>query len=99
MDIAIQAVNFDAADKLRDFVVKRVSKLEKLSDAIIGAEVILKLVKPETVNNKEASIKLSVKGNDLFASKVADSFEEALVESAEALERQLLKLKEKQHSR
>ncbi len=99
MDIAIQAVNFDAADKLRDFVVKRVSKLEKLSDAIIGAEVMLKLVKPETVNNKEASIKLSVKGNDLFASKVADSFEEALVESAEALERQLLKLKEKQHSR
>lgn len=99
MDIAIQAVNFDATEKLRDFANKRVSKLEKLSDAIIGAEVNLKLIKPETSNNKEASVKLNVKGNELFASKIADSFEEALVESAEALERQLLKMKEKQQSR
>lgn len=99
MDIVIQAVNFDATEKLRDFVDKRVSKLAKLSDLIIDAEVILKVVKPETANNKEASIRLNVKGSELFASKIADSFEEAVVESAEALERQLQRMKEKMHSR
>lgn len=99
MNIVIQAVNFDAAEKLRDFADKKVSKLGKLSDLIVDAEVILKVVKPETANNKEASIRLNVKGSELFASKVADSFEEAVVECAEALERQLQRMKEKMHSR
>ena len=99
MDIVIQAVNFDAAEKLTDFIEKKISKLEKLSDIIVDAEVVLKVVKPETANNKEASIKLNVKGSELFASKVADSFEEAVVESVDALERQLQKIKEKMQSR
>lgn len=46
--------------------------------------------------NKEAGIKLSVPGSpDLFASKTADSFEEAIDESLEALEPQLEKAKGK----
>jgi len=95
MDVVIQAVNFDATEKLKDFANKKVLKLEKMSDIIVDAEVVLKVVKPETANNKEASIKLNVKGSELFASKVADSFEEAVVESVDALERQLQKIKEK----
>lgn len=95
MNIVIQAVNFDATATLREFATKKVSKLEKVSDLIIDAEIVLKVVKPETAMNKEASIKLVIKGNDLFASKTADTFEEALVLSVEALERQLQKIKEK----
>lgn len=95
MDIVIQAVNFDASSKLKGFVNKKVEKLERLSDIIIDAEVVLKVVKPETANNKEASVKLNIKGGELFAGKTADSFEEALVLSVEALERQLKKTKEK----
>lgn len=56
----------------------------------------LKVVKPETAMNKEASIKLTVPNSeDLFASKVADSFEEAVDLAIDALDRQLVKLKEK----
>lgn len=95
MDIKIQAINFDAAVQLKGFVDKRISKLEKLSDIIIDAEVVLKVVKPETSNNKEASLKLNVKGGELFANKVADSFEEAVVLCAEAIERQLKRTTEK----
>ena len=46
--------------------------------------------------NKEASIKLTVPNSeDLFASKVADTFEEAVDLAIDALDRQLVKLKEK----
>ena len=95
MDIRIQSVHFDATSQLKDFIEKKINKLEKVSDMIIDAEVVLKIVKPEVANNKEASIKLNIKNGELFASKIADSFEEAVVLSAEALEKQLLKVKEK----
>ena len=95
MNIAIQSVHFDASAQLKDFIEKKVSKLEKISDLIIDAEIILKVVKPEVANNKEASVKLNIKSGELFANKVADSFEEAVVLSVEALEKQILKVKEK----
>jgi len=95
MEVRIQALHFDAADKLKDFIQKKVSKLEKFSDNIIDSEVILKVVKPEVSNNKEASVKLNVKNGEFFANKIADSFEEAIDQSVEALEKQLMKFKEK----
>ncbi|MFV0467340.1 MAG: ribosome hibernation-promoting factor, HPF/YfiA family [Dysgonomonas sp.] len=95
MDIRIQSVHFDATEKLKDFASKKVTKLEKYSDEIISAEIILKVIKPEVSNNKDAAIKLNVKNGDLFANKTADSFEEAIDLSVEALEKQLIKYKEK----
>lgn len=95
MNINIQSLHFDATDKLKEFINKKVTKLEKYSDDILTAEVILKVVKPETKMNKEASIKLNVKNDDLFASKIAESFEEAIDICGEALEKQLVKYKEK----
>ena len=95
MDIRIQALHFDATEKLQDFIQKKVSKLEKYSDNIVDAEVVLKIVKPETANNKEASVKLNVKNGDFFAGKTADTFEEAIDLAVEALEKQIRKFKEK----
>lgn len=95
MNISIQSVHFDATVQLKEFIEKKVSKLEKIADFIVDAEVILKVVKPEVANNKEASIKLNIKSGELFANKIADTFEEAVVLSIEALEKQVLKTKEK----
>lgn len=95
MNINIQSLHFDATEKLKEFIQKKVTKLEKYSDDILTSEVILKVVKPETKMNKEASIKLNVKSDDLFASKIAESFEEAIDICVEALEKQLVKYKEK----
>ena len=61
MDVRIQAIHFDATAQLEAFIQKKVSKLEQYFDGIILAEVTLKVVKPETVKNKQASIMLSVK--------------------------------------
>lgn len=97
MNIAIQSVHFDATTQLKEFIEKKISKLDKLSDLIVDAEVTLKVTKPESANNKEASVKLNIKNGELFANKVADTFEEAVMSSIEALEKQILKAKEKTH--
>jgi putative sigma-54 modulation protein len=99
MNIAIQSVHFDASTQLKEFIEKKLSKLDKFSDLVVDAEVILKVVKPETANNKEASVKLNIKNGELYVSKVADTFEEAILLSVDALEKQILKVKEKVHSK
>jgi len=95
MNIAIQSLHFDASVNLKEFIGKKLSKLDKFSDQIVDAEVILKVTKPETANNKEASIKLNIKNGELFANKTADTFEDAVMQGIEALEKQVLKAKEK----
>ncbi|MCF8357795.1 MAG: ribosome-associated translation inhibitor RaiA [Prolixibacteraceae bacterium] len=96
MNIKINDVHFNADQKLVAFVNKKVSKLDTYFDNIISAEVILKIVKPETSKNKEVEIKLSIPTTDyLFAKKQADTFEEATDMAVEAIRKQLRKFKEK----
>ncbi len=96
MNIQVNTVHFTADQKLIDFVNKKVPKLDTYFDGIISAEVILKVVKPETANNKIAELKLSIPGTDyLFAEKQADSFEEAIDLAIDAIHHQLSKYKEK----
>lgn len=95
MEIRIQSIHFDATVALEKFIQKKVAKLEQYYDDILEAEVVLKVVKPETVLNKEALVRIKVSGNELFASKVSDTFEESVDDAVNALQKQLLKLKEK----
>jgi putative sigma-54 modulation protein len=96
MKLRVQSINFDATKALEAHVEKKTSKLKKFFDDIMNVEVYLKVVKPETAINKEAEIKLSVPSGEFFASKICDTFEEAVDLSIEALEKQILKHKEKQ---
>ena len=95
MDIKIQAIHFDATEKLEAFIQKKVLKLEQYYEGIIIADVALKVIKPETVKNKSASIRIKIKNGDCFAEKICDTFEEAVDTAVEALEKQLRKYKEK----
>lgn len=95
MEVKIQAIKFDATAKLQDFIQKRLQKLDRFYDGIATIDVTLKVVKPETSNNKEAEVKLIAPHVELFASKISDSFEQSIDECADALQRQLIKAKEK----
>lgn len=95
MKLRIQSVNFDATEKLQEYISKKVSKLEKFFDEIMNVEIYLKVVKPESATNKEAEIKVSMPNVDFFASKTCDTFEEAADLSLEAIEKQIRKHKEK----
>ncbi|MDD4778205.1 MAG: ribosome-associated translation inhibitor RaiA [Fermentimonas sp.] len=95
MELTIQSVNFDATDQLKAFTEKKIKKLERFSDEIILAEVILKVIKPDSVKNKDAAIKLNLKQKEAFANKTADTFEEAIDLCVMAIEKQIIKTKEK----
>ena len=92
MEIKIQAIHFDATEKLQQFINKKVEKLVKHNEMINDVEVNLKVVKPETAMNKEASVKLLMpRQGDLYASKIANTFEEAIDLCIDALQSQLEK--------
>ena len=94
MEITIKANHFEMAEKLEAFTNKKLEKLARRFDTISGIDVNYKLIKPETAMNKEAGVKVSVPNQpDVFASKTADTFEEALDLALEAVERQLEKNK------
>ena len=95
MEVRIQAIHFDASEKLQEFIQKKVAKLEKFCDDIKKVEVSLKVVKPETVMNKEAGVKVLALNGEFFAEKVSDTFEESVDECVDALSKQLTKAKEK----
>ncbi len=100
MEIIINSVRFTADKKLVDFINKKINKLDTFFDGIINAEVTLKVLKPETANNKIAEIKVSVPANGyLFAKKKADTFEEAIDLALDAIRKQLDKFKEKLKSK
>jgi ribosomal subunit interface protein len=99
MEIIIQSIHFDATAKLEAFIEKKVSKLEHYYDGIITAEVVLKVVKPETVQNKHVAIKLKLKSGELYAEKINDTFEGAIDDCVEALSKQLSKYKNKSVSK
>lgn len=99
MEIKIQSIHFDATEKLEAFVEKKVEKLEKTYEDIQKVEVQLKVVKPATSLNKEASVTVLVPGSKLFVEKTCDTFEESVDLCVDAMKVQLTKLKEKQRNK
>jgi putative sigma-54 modulation protein len=99
MDVKIQSIHFDATERLQSFIQKKVSKLSKFYDDVARAEVSLRVVKPETATNKEASVKVIAPSGEFFAKKVCDTFEEAVDLCVDAIETQLIKHKEKLRSK
>lgn len=95
MNVKIQAIDFNAKAELEGFIKEKVAKLEQYSDKITSADVHMRVVKPETSNNKEVMLKVAVPGEDLVATKVADSFEEAFANCMDAIKTQIVKAKEK----
>lgn len=96
MEATIKAIHFDISEKLVSFINKKIDKLVRRYESISDADVTLKVIKPETAMNKEAQVKLLIPQTpDLFASKTADTFEEAVDLCLRALEPQLEKLKER----
>lgn len=92
METTIKAIHFDISEKLTAFINKKVERLEHRNPTIVGVDVSLKVVKPETAMNKQALIKVSVPQQpEIVADKTADTFEEAVDLCLEAIERQIEK--------
>lgn len=99
MEIKIQAIHFDATEKLEAFIQKKAEKLQKSFEDIQKVEVQLKVVKPATAMNKQACISVVVPGSTLFVEKTADTFEESFDQCVDSMKVQLTKFKEKLRNR
>lgn len=95
MKVKIQTVHFDADSRLEEFIHERVDKLINRYKTVIHADVVLRLQKSESQDNKVAEIKLEIPGNNLFVKKQSKSFEDAADSAIDVLHRQLEKIKDK----
>ncbi|MBR1784227.1 MAG: ribosome-associated translation inhibitor RaiA [Bacteroidales bacterium] len=93
MNTIINTAKFKADEKLERFINEKVAKLDRMTDRATRCEVFLKIDKPEGVCNKIAEVRLFMPGDDLFVTKKADSFEEAVSECLDAIKVQIEKYK------
>ena len=95
MKVNVHAVNFNVDKKLVDFVDVRINKLEKFYDKIVSSDVFMKVEQTSEKENKIVEVKVIVPGDEFVVKKTCKTFEEGVDLSIEALERLLVKRKEK----
>ena len=91
MNVQIQSLHFNVGEQLAAFIEKKTQKLQKLVAEDAQLEIVLKVTKPETNNNKEVTMTLP---GALRAEKVADTFENAIDECIDILKRQIERKKD-----
>lgn len=69
MEVNVKAIHFEATGKLIEFINKKADRLARRFGAITGFDVTLKVIKPETANNKDVLVLLTTDGGELVASK------------------------------
>ncbi len=95
MKVNTQSVNFNADEKLLDFVQKRLDKLNLFYDKVISSDVFLKVENTSAKENKIVEIKVHVPRDKFVIKKQCKSFEEAVDSACSSLERKLVKKKKK----
>lgn len=97
MKINITARKFKAHDTLKEFIEAEVSSLNKFTDEIMDADVILSF-QNSTNSQKTAEIILKVPGQILTATETTDEFPKSVSAVVEKLNRQIQKLKTKRNN-
>jgi putative sigma-54 modulation protein len=95
MKTTVHAVNFTIDSKLVEFIHEKMQKLEKYYDKVIASDVFLKVEQTSEKENKLVEVKILIPGDEFIVKKQCKSFEEAMQQSADSLEIQLIKTKEK----
>jgi len=98
MKVNTQSVNFNADQKLIEFIQKRMNKLDMYYDKVIKSDVFLKVENTSNKENKIFEVKVHVPGDSLIVKKQCKTFEECTDTAIASLERQLKKRKEKLRS-
>ncbi|MBK5270524.1 MAG: ribosome-associated translation inhibitor RaiA [Bacteroidia bacterium] len=97
MNVNIQAVHFDADNKLIEYINRKLQKLNLFSDRIIQVNVFLKLDNVvHSIKDKIAEIRIHVPRQNFFVKSTSKSFEESFDDAFDAILIQIKKKKEKQ---
>lgn len=95
MKVNTQSVNFNADQKLLDFIQNRMDKLDQYYDKVIKSDVFLKVENTSGKQNKIFEAKISVPGDSFIVKKTCKTFEEGADSAVNTLGRQLKKRKDK----
>ncbi len=95
MKINLQSLHFKASDNIKEFVEDKVGKLSHFDDKILSADVTLFSDDGKSIDNKVCEIRLVVPGCDDFVKRNAGSFEEAIADAVETLQKILRRKKDK----
>ncbi|MBP93579.1 putative sigma-54 modulation protein [Bizionia echini] len=98
MKVNTQSVNFNADQKLLNFIQKRMDKLDLYYDKVIQSDVYLKVENTSDKANKIFEARVNVPGDSFVVKKQCKTFEEGVDTAVASLERQLKKRKEKLRS-
>ena len=93
MKVETQSINFNADQKLINFIQKRMDKLDLFYDKIIKAAIYLKLDNTSDKANKIFEVQLSISGDVISFKKVFRTFEEGVDVVVHVLKRKLKKRK------
>ena len=97
MIVHVQAIHFDADNKLIENVNRKIEKLQQYHDRIIKVDIFLILDNvAHNIKDKIAEIRVHVPRSDFFVKATSKSFESSFDEAFEALVQQIKKKKEKQ---
>ncbi|HMZ46335.1 MAG TPA: HPF/RaiA family ribosome-associated protein [Chitinophagaceae bacterium] len=96
MNIKIQAVRFNADQKLIDLVARKVEKLKTYHDKIIQVDVFLKLDNVvHNIKDKIAEIRVTIPRHEFFVKASSKSFEESFENALLSISNQIKRKKEK----
>ncbi len=91
MQINISGHHVEVTTALRDYVMNKLSRLERHFDNISTVQVTLKVEKP----HQKVEGKVNVSGAELFAQSESQDMYAAIDSLADKLDRQIIKHKEK----
>ncbi len=96
MKTEIRAIHFAIKQPLQEFIEKKIEKLSRRYPDVEEVEVVLKVEKPESHENKDVAVTVKVPGvSTAYANKLADTFEEAFDNCLASIEPSLERLKER----
>jgi putative sigma-54 modulation protein len=95
MTLNIQSPNITLKQEVIDFLNQKLNMLSRRYNEIISVDASFRIEKSSTNANKLCEIRLIISGYDLIASAQCKTFEAAISNTSEALERQIEKRKTK----
>jgi putative sigma-54 modulation protein len=98
MNTSFTARHFSASERLKEYSLNAVKKLERFYDSIQDCDIVLSPVESHD-SPQAAELTVKVTGNVLVASEAAATYEQAIGLAIDNMTRQLVKYKEKKFAK
>lgn len=89
MKIIIESPDMKASPSLKEFITKKISKLERFASRVLSAEVTIETEPRKSGDVIKCSIILKMPGKDEYVIARSRIFEDAVLKAKEAAERRL----------